>query len=109
MKFTATTALAAIASLASARNHHVAFTHLELAQMERVEPSATEAPIRERLELAEVGGTETVGDVTHPDDAATEVTFLDRSASSKTEGFVSYQMFFNEVVDSITTLMPNLS
>lgn len=76
--------------------------------MDRVAPTA--APIKQLQELAQVGvgapTSETIGDVTHPDTRGTDVTILDRAASSKTAGVVSYQLFFDAVVDAIVTKEP---
>jgi hypothetical protein len=115
MKFTA--ALAAIAGLAYGKNnHHVPFTHLQLAQMERVAPAVgrSDVDLPDRLSLAQtetevaVGAptAETIGDVGHPDTRGTDVTILDRAASTKDAGIVSYQLFFDAKVDAIVTKLP---
>ena len=105
MKFTS--ALALIAGLAYGKNsHHVPFTKLELAQIERVD--ASPAPI-ERTILAQTDAAqtaETADGVTHPDTRGVDVTILDREASTKTAGIVSYQLFFDAKVDAIQTKVP---
>jgi len=44
--------------------------------------------------------------VTHPDTRGTDVTILDRSVSTFSAGIVSYQLFFDAVVDAIATKVP---
>lgn len=115
MKFTA--ALAAIAGLAYGKNaHHIPFTSLQLAQMERVAPAEGYVidPAQQKLSLAQTGAEvavgaptpETIGDVSHPDTRGTDVTILDRAASTKEAGVVSYQLFFDAKVDAIVTTEP---
>ena len=97
MKFTAT--LAAIAGVTMAGSHHVPFTHMELAQIARVDPSATTM----KQQFAQVSGATTVGDVGHPDDRETESPILDRNASDKLNGLVSYQRFLDHRVNALKT------
>lgn len=97
MKFTA--ALASIAGLAMAGSHHVPFTHLELAQMGRVDATAAS----KKMQFAQVAGPTTEGDVGHPDDRETESPILDRHASDKMNGLVSWQRFLDHHVSGMMT------
>lgn len=98
MKFTA--ALATVCGLAMAGSHHVPFTHLELAQVERVSPSVGS----QKMQFAQVAAEETDAEgVTHPDDRETESPILDRQASDKLNGLVSYQRFLDHRVNSLKT------
>jgi len=48
--------------------------------------------------LAQLGTSETIGDVTHPDIDGQEATILDRVRSTKKLGKLSYQLFFDGFV-----------
>ena len=55
----------------------------------------------EKNYLAQVTGTETIGDVTHPDVSGVEPTILDRERSTKKQALLSYQVFFDGFAESI--------
>jgi len=98
MKFTAT--LAAIAGVTMAGSHHVPFTHMELAQIERVNASAK--PMKQQLAQVNESDYLVIDGVTHPDNRNHESPILSKD-SDKLNGLVSYQKFLDYRVNSLQT------